>query len=101
VTSAAAASSPAGRSDWTLAQGLAGASGHHLSGVAETQVMHAAQNTNGPVQDYLSAHGYTYWATIQPASRFWHFQLVEAALYLTQPLIAATTAVLTLRRHSR
>ncbi len=41
--------------------------------------MHAAQNTNDPVQDYLSAHGYTYWATIQPAGRFWHFQLVEAA----------------------
>lgn len=97
----AAASSAAGRSDWILAQGLADASGHHLSGVAETQVMHAAHNASGPIQAYLSAHGYTYWATIQPASRFWHFQLVEATFYIALALAAATAAVLTLRRHPR
>ncbi len=101
ITSATALAGPAGRGDWTLAQGLADASGHHLSDAAETQIMHTAHNASGPIQDYLSAHGYTYWATIQPASRFWHFQFLEAALYTALALAAATAAVLTLRRHPR
>jgi hypothetical protein len=40
----------------------------------------------------LSQHGYTLWASYQPASRFWPFQFIEAGwlLALSALLIAAT-----------
>ncbi len=40
----------------------------------------------------LSQHGYTLWASYQPASRFWPFQFIEAGwlLALSVLLIAAT-----------
>jgi hypothetical protein len=40
----------------------------------------------------LSPHGYTWWATYQPGSRFWPFQWIEGGwlLALSVLLIAAT-----------
>jgi hypothetical protein len=41
---------------------------------------------------WLTQHGYTQWTSYQPASRFWHFQLIEGGwlLALSLLLIAAT-----------
>jgi hypothetical protein len=48
--------------------------------------------TESHVFHYLTQHGYTYWASYQPASRFWPFQWIEAGwlLALSVLLIAAT-----------
>jgi hypothetical protein len=48
--------------------------------------------TEPRVLHYLTQHGYTYWASYQPASRFWSFQWIEAGwlLALSVLLIAAT-----------
>jgi hypothetical protein len=48
--------------------------------------------TNLHVFHYLTQHGYTYWASYQPASRFWSFQWIEAGwlIALSVLLIAAT-----------
>ena len=44
------------------------------------------------VLQYLSHHGYTYWTSYQPGSRFWPFQWIESGwlLALSVLLIAAT-----------
>ena len=41
---------------------------------------------------YLTQHGYTYWTSYQPGSRFWPFQWIEGGwlLALSALLIAAT-----------
>ena len=43
-------------------------------------------------EQYLSEHGYTYWTSYQPGSRFWPFQWIEGGwlLALSVLLIAAT-----------
>jgi len=48
--------------------------------------------TESHVFHYLTQHGYTYWASYQPASRFWTFQWIESGwlLALSVLLIAAT-----------
>jgi ABC-2 family transporter protein len=50
------------------------------------------QPTNLHVFHYLTHHGYTQWASYQPASRFWPFQWIEGGwlLALSVLLIAAT-----------
>jgi hypothetical protein len=44
------------------------------------------------VNQYLTQHGYTYWTTYQPGSRFWPFQWIEGGwlLALSVLLIAVT-----------
>jgi hypothetical protein len=41
---------------------------------------------------YVAQHGYKYWVSYQPASRFWPFQWIEGSclLGLSVLLIAAT-----------
>jgi hypothetical protein len=48
--------------------------------------------TESHVFHYLTQHGYTFWASYQPAGRFWPFQWIEAGwlLALSVLLIAAT-----------
>ena len=43
-------------------------------------------------EHYLTQHGYTYWTSYQPGSRFWPFQWIEGGwlLALSVLLIAAT-----------
>jgi hypothetical protein len=48
--------------------------------------------SNGPPQQCLTQHGYTWWASYQPGSRFWPFQWIEGGwlVALSVLLIAAT-----------
>ncbi len=50
------------------------------------------QQTLLNVEQYLTQHGYAYWTSYQPASRFWPFQWIEGGwlLALSVLLIAAT-----------
>ena len=89
----------AGPADWVLSSGLTNAGGGRLSAQAESAVLHAAQTAGGPQENYLRSHGYGHWALIQPAGRFWHFQILEAAIYTLLALACLVAAVLVLRRH--
>jgi protein-S-isoprenylcysteine O-methyltransferase Ste14 len=48
--------------------------------------------TESHVFHYLTQHGYTFWASYQPATRFWPFQWIEGGglLALSVLLLAAT-----------
>lgn len=48
----------------------------------------------------MAAHGYTSWETYQPASRFWHFQSVEAGAYGLAALVLAAATFRWIRRRA-
>lgn len=52
-----------------------------------------------PFSDWLTRHGYTMWQSVQPASRFWQFQLIEGGwLLAVSALLIAGTVWLVRRR---
>ena len=80
-----------------------GRDGKPLSRAAISQILRAdhtattkiGPNTSQTVQNavgYLTQHGYTFWVSYQPGSRFWPFQWIEGGwlLALSALLIAAT-----------
>jgi hypothetical protein len=101
VTNPAAAPSGITRTDWVLANGLTDTHGTQLTDQAEAHVLRAARSAGGPLDDYLHANGYGHWALVQPADRFWHFQILEATLYTALALSCLTASVLVLRRRPR
>jgi hypothetical protein len=64
--------------------------GYHPA--APTQVGPNTLQTNLDPVGYITRHGYQYWVSYQPASRFWPFQWIEGGylLGLSVLLIAAT-----------
>src|SRR5262245_49340481 len=72
--------------------------GHPLSDVQERHVLNDAGQKGGDLATYLHTHGYHWQTVFQPASRFWHFQLIEAALFATLAAILLAMAVWQLRR---
>lgn len=93
--------------DWTLHSEFVDRAGHALS-VAQAKSLAGAGASvgGGSVKvrvgfgQYLQSHGYRLETVYQPASRFWHFQLVEASLFVALAVIAITIAVWQLRRRA-
>ena len=90
-------------SAWLIAQWYTGRDGKPLSQAAVSQFLqgyHPTVRQAGPNSTltslnptgYLAQHGYQYWVSYQPASRFWPFQWIESGwlLALSVLLIAAT-----------
>jgi len=90
-------------SAWIISHWYTGRNGKPLSQAAISQILqadHAATNKIGPntfqtflnAVGYLTQHGYTFWVSYQPGSRFWSFQWIEGGwlLALSVLLIAAT-----------
>ncbi|MFE3203214.1 ABC transporter permease subunit [Embleya sp. NPDC059237] len=85
------------RRDWILSDGWLDASGRHLSHDEFRRIANAHAD-DASLVEYLRSHGMRSWETYQPATRFWHFQLVEATLYVTLSALLLTATVLCLRR---
>jgi hypothetical protein len=49
---------------------------------------------------YLTQHGYTFWASYQPASRFWAFQWIEAGWLLALSVLLIGATVWLVRRRA-
>ena len=90
-------------SAWIISHWYTGRNGKPLSQAAISQILqayHPATNKIGPntfqtflnAVGYLTQHGYTFWVSYQPGSRFWPFQWIEGGwlLALSVLLIAAT-----------
>lgn len=72
-------------------------SGHRVSEAQFNAILgraEAAHPTTVDVGSFMRQHGYTSWLSYQPASRFWHFQSIEAAAYV---LLAVALGLLTVR----
>lgn len=97
-------SSPLARDDWELGIDPVAPGGHTVLTGAQfdwlQQVATATMNRNTVTPEtfqaqlyrWLTAHGYTQVATYQPASRFWLFQGIEAAICLGAALTALAVA---------
>ncbi len=90
-------------SAWIISHWYTGRNGKPLSQAAISQILqayHPATNKIGPntfqtffnAVGYLTQHGYTFWVSYQPGSRFWPLQWIEGGwlLALSVLLIAAT-----------
>ena len=106
---------------WEIARWTQDAAGHHLSSSGIFALLQKA-NVNlgppagGPAQagptrgvpapgidsflTWLGEHGYRLGVSYQPASRFWHFQGVEAAAYVVLALLCAAANVWWIRRRT-
>jgi len=79
-----------------LHQGWAGPGGHVAGQPAITSL--TEQHPSGV--RWLAQHGYTWWATYQPESRFWHFQLIEGSWLLALSLILIIATIWLVRRRA-
>src|SRR5215467_4138343 len=90
-------------SAWLISEWYTGRNGKPLSQAAISQILqgyHPVAKQIGPNSfqtfvnpvGYITQHGYKYWVSYQPASRFWPFQWIEGGclLGLCVLLIAAT-----------
>jgi hypothetical protein len=49
---------------------------------------------------WLSVHHYIYWVSYQPASRFWIFQIIAAAILIGMAALLAFATVRLVRRRA-
>jgi hypothetical protein len=78
-------------------------SGRVLSDLQERGVVNNAMQslrslTPNSLNAYLRDHGYRWRLVFQPESRFWHFQLIEAAIFAGLAAILLAAAIWQLRR---
>jgi len=94
--------------DLQLSSQLVDHSGHILTDAEQTHVIETAvQSQSGkavispaanPIDNWLRTHGYHWRTVFQPTTRFWHFQLIEAAIFIGLAAILLTSAVWLVRR---
>ena len=91
---------------WVLNRWTTGPDGQVLSGAAMGRAvarMHAAlgpQTSPAAAMHWLARHGYVTWQRYQPASRFWHFQLIESGWLLVLALLLGAATIWLVRRRS-
>lgn len=83
---------------WNVGQRVVTLSGRPVSQHDYNQLLAGAQSLQGSVGDYLRAHGVIAYQLYQPESRFWLFQNLEAALFLTMAALLIGIAVWSTRR---
>jgi hypothetical protein len=88
------------RGGWQVSWWLTGAHGQHLSSGAIAVLAHhiplriALASSRARVHSWLAGRHLTFWIGYQPASRYWLFQVVLAAILVA---LAAAAAALTVR----
>lgn len=80
--------------DWVLRNTLVDAVGRQISVSREDLAIVHAQHARIDPQEYLLSLGWRRAVSFQPASRFWEFQAIEAALFLG---LAALIVLVTVR----
>jgi hypothetical protein len=63
-------------------------------------LQHFCPASNLSPQQCLSQHGYTWWASYQPGSRFWPFQWIEGGWLLALSVLLIATTVWLVRRRA-
>jgi hypothetical protein len=95
---------PAGA--WVLGNYATGPNGQVLSQRALNQLFQQApasvQNSPNPnaLQNWLAQQHYTQWTSYEPASRFWHFQLIEGGWLLALSVVLIAAAIWLVRRRA-
>jgi hypothetical protein len=91
---------------WVLGNYATGPNGQVLSQRALNQLFQQApasvQNSPNPnaLQNWLAQQHYTQWTSYEPASRFWHFQLIEGGWLLALSVVLIAAAIWLVRRRA-
>ena len=91
---------------WVLGNYATGPNGQVLSQRALNQLFQQApasvQNSPNPnaLQNWLTQQHYTQWTSYEPASRFWHFQLIEGGWLLALSVVLIAAAIWLVRRRA-
>ena len=91
---------------WVLSSYVTGPHGQVLSQRALDQLFQQApasvQNSANPnaLTNWLAQQHYTQWTSYEPASRFWHFQLIEGGWLLALSAVAIAAAIWLVRRRA-
>lgn len=88
----------AGSADWVIERGYADATGHRLSGTEYHALENAAGRAGTDLDQFLHARGIQRFAVHHPADRFWTFQFIETALFVTVAAILIGVVVWRVRR---
>jgi ABC-2 family transporter protein len=84
--------------DWVLSNTFVDSVGRKITAAREDlAVLHAQQARLDP-QDYLLSLGWRRALTFQPADRFWTFQAIEAAIYLSLAAVLLAMTLWAVRR---
>ena len=74
-----------------------------VSGVRMSMLStNSVQNSRNPnaLQNWLTQQHYTQWTSYEPASRFWHFQLIEGGWLLALSVVLIAAAIWLVRRRA-
>jgi hypothetical protein len=86
--------------DWLLEQGYADATGRHLSNAQLNDMSLAARDARVEFPAYLRDHDVQRWVTYHPADRFWSFQLIEAAIFVSLAAMLLAVVVWRVKRRA-
>ena len=86
--------------DWIFDDKLVDSVGRRITSAREDLAVVHAQHAGIDAHQYLASLGWRRLITFQPADRFWTFQGIETAIFLTLALAAVAAAVLLLRRRT-
>ncbi len=84
--------------DWVIDDGYADAAGRRLSWTEYYELEDAANRAGTNLNQFLHARGIQQFEVYQPAGRFWTFQLIEAALFVTIAAVLIGVVVWRVRR---
>ncbi len=84
--------------DWVIERGYADATGRRLSRTEHYELEAAANKASANLDQFLHARGIQQFKIYHPADRFWTFQLIEAALFVTVAAILIAVVVWRIRR---
>jgi hypothetical protein len=91
---------PAGA--WVLGNYATGPGGQHSLNQLYQQAPASVQNSADPnaLTSWLAQQHYTQWTSYEPASRFWHFQLIEGGWLLALSAILVAAAIWMVRHRA-
>ncbi len=98
--SAGGAKDQAGSADWVIDHGYAEATGRRLSSTEYAELEAAADQAGANLNQFLHARGIQQYTVYHPADRFWTFQLIEAALFVTVAAVLIGVVVWRVRRRT-
>ena len=82
---------------WAISTWYQNGSGRHLGSAGLDRLLAQARasgvTTGDAFQAFLARHGWTQWSSYEPNSRFWHFQIVEGAVYVVVSVALAALAL--------
>ncbi|MGZ4461515.1 MAG: ABC transporter permease subunit [Gaiellaceae bacterium] len=84
--------------DWVLSNSLVDAVGRQITSGREEQAIVHAQKAGIDATTYLSSLDWRRSVTYQPSGRFWHFQLIEAGIFLALAALCVMSALWIVRR---